>query len=481
MLKRAHIGTAAEELAGAELGDRRRTERLRVITQVLETEPAKSFPRAMGSDAALEAFYRFINNEGFRAAEIVAPHVEATAKRAKTAGTVIAIHDTTMVEYGSARADLGPTVGGNHFGFVAHVSLLVSEQDGLPLGVAHLETFTRTGKKWRKRKVHGQRMRVHKHDASRESLRWLRGLDAVETARQGQFEAIHVTDAEGDFFELLASLQSQSARFVIRAGQLDRMVSSEDERRSLRQVVNEIVPRMRRTVDLCERKHKSGTPRAIRRRHPERAARKAKLAIGSTRVVLDKTRYSHFRAEPFELSVVRVWEPNPPRGEPAVEWVLWTTEDTSSPRALQRIVEIYRKRWTIEEFFKALKSGCSLEKRQVESLDALTKVLALFVPIAYRLLLLRGWERANSSAPATKVFSHVDLLLMAQAPSNRDLPKPKTVADALAHLARLGGHIRNNGRPGWQTLAWGYEKLLLMKLGWSVAMGDKRPERSDQS
>jgi hypothetical protein len=480
MLKRAHVRSVAQELSIAELGDRRRTARLQAVAGALEAEPAKSFPRAMGSDAALEAFYRFINNGGFSAADIVAPHIAATWKRANEERTVIAIHDSTLVEYGASREDLGKTAGGQHFGFVAHAVLLIAEQDGLPLGIAHIETINRTGNKWRARRKHGQRNRVHADDETRESLRWIRGMDAVEAARPGRFEAIHVTDAEGDFFELLGSLHTQSARYVIRAGQLERNVVSEGEMRSVRQVADRIVPRTKWRIELSERKHKPDTSLTGRRRHPERSARTANLAVGAARISISKSRYSHLRTDPLEMSVVRVWEPKPPRGQPAVEWVLFTTEDTSSIAALQRIVEIYRKRWMIEEYFKALKSGCSLEKRQVESYDALSKVLALFVPIAYRLLLLRGWERTNSKAPATKVFTRIDLHLMAYAPANRGQPAPETVADALGHLARLGGHIRNNGKPGWQTLAWGYEKLLLMKLGWTAATSRKLQQNCDQ-
>ncbi|MCC6904063.1 MAG: hypothetical protein IT377_34165 [Polyangiaceae bacterium] len=101
-------------------------------------------------------------------------------------------------------------------------------------------------------------------------------------------------------------------------------------------------------------------------------------------------------------------------------------------------------------------------------------MLALFIPIAYRLLLLRGLERADSELPAAKAFCRTDLHLLANTPSNLGRPEPRTVTDALAHLARLGGHIRNNGRPGWQTLAWGYEKLLTLRLGWELAMAVKK-------
>ena len=480
MVRHARVRTAVEELEEAQLGDLRRTERLRTIVDSLEREPAKSFPRAMGSDSALEAFYRFINNDGFNADDIVAPHITATLERAKEVGTVIAVHDTTHVEYGAVREDLGPTNGKNHFGFLAHVALLVG-QDGLPLGVGYVETFKRTGSKWRKRKKEGQRTRVHAHDKTRESLRWLRGVESLQVEKNKDLELIHVADAEGDFFELLAWLRQNSARFVIRAGQLDRIVQQDGEATSLRAAIDRFAPRASRSVDLSKRKHPRRTNIHTRRRHPDRSARIAELAIGAEQIVFSKTRYCNVEGEPISLNVVRVWEPHPPAGEPAVEWVLLTTEDTSSPAALERIVDAYRTRWIIEEYFKALKSGCSLEDRQIESYDALCKVLALFVPIAYRLLLMRGLERQDPRTSANKAFSAAELTIMNKAPANRGSRAPKTIAEALEQLARLGGHIRNNGRPGWQTLAWGYEKLLLMRLGWEIAAAENARGKCDQS
>jgi hypothetical protein len=429
----------------------------------------------LGSDAALEAFYRFINNRSFGAEDIVAPHFAATAKRAAEAKVVVAVHDTTLVEYGTKRKDLGVTTrkSGAH-GFVAQVTLLLSEAEGLPLGVGSLETLKRSGEKWAKRKKEGQRGHVHRDDSGRESLRWIRGVEAVEAARQDRFSVIHVTDAEGDFFELFSHLDALNTRFVIRAGQLDRTVQTSEGERKLREVLDALSPKTWREIEVCERKHPPrSVARSTLRRHPERDARIARVAIASTPVTLKGTKYSGIKTDPFQVNVVRVWEPRPPKGQPAVEWVLVTTERASSASALKHVVDIYRLRWTIEEYFKALKTGCALEKRQVESYEALRKVLALFIPIAYRLLLLRGLERQDSGAPAHRAFSETELHIMANAPSNRNLQPPRSVADALKHLARLGGHIKNNGPPGWQTLGWGYEKLLTLRLGWEMAMATK--------
>jgi len=71
----------------------------------------------------------------------------------------------------------------------------------------------------------------------------------------------------------------------------------------------------------------------------------------------------------------------------------------SSKKRLLRVVAIHRKRCLIEDYFKALKSGCSLEKRQVDSYEGMRHVLCLLAPLAYRLLRLRGLHRTVANEP----------------------------------------------------------------------------------
>jgi DDE family transposase len=79
---------------------------------------------------------------------------------------------------------------------------------------------------------------------------------------------------------------------------------------------------------------------------------------------------AHAPEQELTLNVVRVWEPKPPRGAPAVCWMLYTSEPIDTAEQLLTIVDQYRSRWVIEEFFKALKTGCAFEKRQLESYRA---------------------------------------------------------------------------------------------------------------
>jgi hypothetical protein len=129
---------------GAELGDRRRAEQAKSIAESLYRHPTSGFPRALSSSAELEAFYRFVNSHGFSASDIIEPHINTSVARAKAQGEVVAIHDTTSFEYSTERGGFGYTTHLDKAdGFIAHVSLLVSESESMLLGVGHLETWTR--------------------------------------------------------------------------------------------------------------------------------------------------------------------------------------------------------------------------------------------------------------------------------------------------------------------------------------------------
>jgi hypothetical protein len=291
-------------------------------------------------------------------------------------------------------------------------------------------------------------------------------------------------DAEADFFELLAHLDGRALRYVIRAGRLARRIDADGAITHLHDSVRTLPPATFRRVDLSARAGRKGkTPRNTLQKYPPRAARSARLAISATQVRFPNTRRVDKQSDGVLVNVVRVWEPRPPAGEPPVEWILLTSEPIATAAELHAIVDYYRARWTIEDFFKALKTGCSLERRQMESYDALRKVLAILAPIAWRLLYLRGLARQAPHGRATRAFSNIELQLLSRAPATRGCPPPKSISDALALLARLGGHLKSNGPPGWHTLGRGYEKLLLLRIGWELATDSQTSSiqrRSDQ-
>jgi Transposase DNA-binding/Transposase DDE domain len=462
-----------QEYDGARLGDPRRGQRLERIVRAAADNPGVGFPQMFDTDSQAEGLYRFVNNDHVDSGGVLAGHVAASLARAKEEGIALVVHDTTELDYSGEvpRKGLG-RLGGSDSGYLAHVSLLVSaDGERVPIGVAALEHFSRTGRKKQK-----QGSKARRSDPTRESTRWQRQLAHVEELRGDRFEAIHLMDREGDIYDLVAYAVANEARFVIRAAQ-DRSIEDDDCAR-LFDALASLKPVAIRTIDLSERA--AGTTPSQLKRHPKRSAHAATIAIAGKRVILRRPQGAGADLpKATEVNVVRVWEPNPTPGEPAVEWVLLTSEPIDTEEQLCRIVDWYRARWTIEEFFKALKSGCSIEKRQLESYQALTVALAIFVPIAWRMLLLRSLSRSCPDAPATTVLNDVQLRVLARK-LHRDLATLLTVHQCLYAVAKLGGHLKSNGPPGWQTLGRGYEKLLILEEGFRTAMAEFAATKSDQ-
>ncbi len=113
----------------------------------------------------------------------------------------------------------------------------------------------------------------------------------------------------------------------------------------------------------------------------------------------------------------------------------------------------------IEEYFKALKTGCSYERRQLETRGALLNALALFTPIAVGLLRLRSIARMKTQATASDVLSPHQLQALRYLSDKFRAEKSATAEKAFDASAALGGHLPQNGNPGWQVLWKGFSDV----------------------
>jgi hypothetical protein len=274
--------------------------------------------------------------------------------------------------------------------------------------------------------------------------------------------AIHLMDREADIFELLSDLNQHQRRFVIRSGQNRSVVDGG----KLFEAIADSPTLLRREVQLSARPGSRLQDIGHRRGHPARPAREATLAVSSTSVVIPRPQTTE-TTYPVNLSVnvVRVYEPAPPLGQEPIEWILFTSEPVNTADEVAAVVDAYRVRWLIEEYFKALKTGCAYEARQLRSMRTLTNTLGLLAVIAWRLLLLRALERDAPQTPATDAIEPVILEALAARLKNigerKPLPPNPTVADLMKAIARLGGHHKSNGPPGWQLLWFGFQDLLI--------------------
>lgn len=467
------IFSISKELSQADFGDKRLSSRLERLADSVSARPDESLPEATGSVAALEATYRFLGNPKITPDKILSPHIDATIERScRSKGRVLVAHDTTTFTFsGESRAHLGWITSGGR-GFLAHFSLAISRSQVVqPLGVLGIAPFFRSGKPRGRDPERGK-----KSYRDFESRRWWKSVEATEMLFPSDLHPIHVMDREADDYALFSELRTNNVRFVIRIrhNRANCQIAGESEGRSLFEFLEDQKVVCEREVGISKR-NEPEIYTGKKGYHP-RGARIAKLHITATKVELGRTCYQRSDL-PASLMVncVHVYEVDAPQNTEPVDWKLFTSEPINSAQDVLNIVDDYRARWMIEEYFKALKTGCAYEKRQLENKTSLLNALAVFAPIAWQLLLLRAWNRQNPQLPATHALTKTQIEVL-KATSKKPLPDELDIHQAVLAVAALGGHIPNNGQPGWQVLARGMEKLLTMEIAWIAAKG-----RCDQS
>ena len=98
-------------------------------------------------------------------------------------------------------------------------------------------------------------------------------------------------------------------------------------------------------------------------------------------------------------------------------------------------------------------------------------LLAIETAVAWRMLLVRWLARNIPEEPAGNVLNPTQLLILKEffRKKKRNVMETVTAEYVLCGIAEFGGHIRNNGPPGWLVLRRGFEKLFLMEQGWELA------------
>ena len=459
------------ELEGAAFGDARLSARLVSIGARLAASRGAGLPKSIGDDSQLECAYRFFSNRRVMPHRMLAPHIRQTFLRIAKVREALAVHDTTELEFGGERRGLGPLSSGSRKGLFLHPTLAVAA-DGtrLPLGLLGARFWTRPesspGRNKKKKKLNGQ---ASTRRAERESTRWHEQVQAAEDAKPDGVSLIHVADRETDSFGMFQAVQGR--RYVLRANH-DRRVFAGDEPTRLRTALERAAVIYCFEVGVPARKMKKQP--GAEKTHPERkSARVAKVSARGLHLELREPYARNGTTLP--INVVQVVELEPPVGADRIEWILYTSEPVDTAEEIQWVIDTYRARWVIEEFFKALKTGCAVQNLQLETYEALRNAVALHLPIAWQLLLLRSVGRAQPDAPAEQVLTETQLQVL-RTLGRRPLSARPTVGEAKIAIAVLGGYLvtKAKGPPGWITLGRGMHTLLSLEQGWIAGQAAAR-------
>ena len=439
------IHWAVNEFADAELGDMRRTKRLVELAQVLAQHPTAALPEACGDGAMLKAAYRFFANDDIAPQDFLSSHIESTYRRLDQVPLVLAVQDTTEVDWTShpATKGLGPLGHPACQGLHVH-STLAFTPERVPLGLLAQQVWARDpddiGKRKRRKQVPiGQK----------ESQKWLTSLDAVFSARDGcaYTRFVSVGDREADIFDLLAAERPAGVELLVRAA-WDRCVGAPERHVWATVEAHPVVEHLLLQVP------RRGT-------QPGRAAT---LALRFCPLTLCPPR--HRKSEglpPVALWAVQVREIEPPIDVQPIEWLLLTTVEVRTADDASERVTWYACRWGIEVWHRILKSGCRIEARQLATGERLQRCLTLYSVIAWRVFYAIMLTRAVPEMPCAVLLEIEEWQALYCAIHYCPTPpeSPPSLAQAVRWIAQLGGFVgrRRRDQPGAETLWRGLQHL----------------------
>lgn len=437
---------AETELGDAKFGDKRLTKRFVQLTRDLAAEPEGSVTQACGSWAGTKGTYRFWDNEKVTPEKIRAAHREKTIKRAKAYGTVLAVQDTTSLNYTVHKATegLGPIDGHGTQGVHVHSVLAVSP-DGIPCGLMHQQVWSRDPEE-KRTKEERKKLPIEE----KESYRWLESVEATEKAVSSETHIITVADREADIFELFALPRPDNMDLLIRATQ-DRCVQVEDPQIKKLWESVEVVPESSETM-TTHLEHKPGV-----------SERDVTFTLRWRTVTILVPANKRNTYTPVTLTAVLVTETEPPEGVEPLSWLLLTSLNVETFSQAAQCVIWYRYRWLIERYHFVLKSGCHLEKLQLETAERLERALATYCIVAWRLLWLTYQARKTpdiSCEPALQTYEWQALYAFTHQ-TNLIPSTPPSLHEAIHWIAKLGGFLArsSDGEPGVQTIWRGLRRL----------------------
>jgi len=466
----AQLEGITAELEGVEFGDKRLNKRSKHIIERLANNPEASVNAACDGESETMAAYRFFDNNSVEPSRILKPHFDATMRRIADHPVVLILQDTTELDFTKHPArDARCLNKENRFGLYEHIHLAVTPEQ-LCMGVVGAESFDRSPESLGKA---AERAKLPIEE--KESFRWLTGyrLASRISDQLSDTRIVSIADREADIHEIFEEAQERptGADFVIRAKE-DRCTpdldpdSGPNAYHKVKDVVRESECRIRQTIDL---------PRT-----PKRKARVADLEIRVREVSIKPPR-AHASSPSVTYNVVLVEEINGPGDGTDISWQLVTTLPIDTVEEIQRVIEYYRARWTIEKYFRILKTGCRVEEIQLETKSRLENCLALYMIIAWRLLYVTHSSRECPDLPCTVVFDDSEWKPVWRITTDRDLPEiAPTLSEFMPLLARLGGYNNRGAEPapGPQVIWRGIRRMADFAIAW-ITFGPDGKERQE--
>jgi len=279
------------------------------------------------------------------------PHVESTLERIRSHPVILAVQDTTLLNYtGHPPEGVGriPNSQNSAVGLVLHDTMAFTSE-GTPLGLLNVQCWVidpeQTGKRHRRHQLPIE---------EKESLKWLVSYRAVAEIQKLFPDTLLISagDREADLYELFhdAAQDPQGPGLLVRAEcTRNRKVEPEEGPEAW-------WPRM-------NAEKVAGTLQVAVPRRGSRPSRTTRLEVRFAAVVLRPP--TRIKLPPLRVWAVYARKADCPAGVKApLDWMLLTTVKTESFQDACQRLNWYSRRWGIEVYHRTLKSGCRIEDRR---------------------------------------------------------------------------------------------------------------------
>lgn len=457
-----------EEFGSARMPDERLRKRLFMLAEDFYRQPGVPVPQACdGSSARSKAAYRLLKNKRLDLDALLKGHIESTARRVAKHKVVLAVQDTTSLNYTShpATTGLGPinTRKDNAVGLIVHDTMTFSTE-GTPLGLADLQCWARdpaeAGKKEKRHQLPIE---------EKESYKWLKSYRAVGEMQKlcPQTMLVSVGDREADLHDLFHEAMSTSGgpKLLVRC----------ERSRQRKVLVGEEIEGQPREQELLWNQMSAepvaGHFELLVPHKSTRPARKAKLEVRHQTLILKPPANSKLAPVSVWVVYAREIEHEPDVVEP-LEWMLLTTAPVATfEDALERL-NWYTLRWGIEVYHRTLKSACHIEDRQLSEASRLENCLAIDLVIAWRIFCLAKQGRETPNVPCDMFLEEDEWKVLWAAVHHKPPPAtPPPLREAVRMIGQLGGFItsKKNPDPGTISLYRGLLRLEAMAEGYRLA------------
>jgi len=438
-----------EEFSRVAFADDRLRQRLQELARDFYARPVAPIPQACdGEQGKIKGAYRFFANPQVTMEILLKPHIEATARRIKDEAVVLAVQDTTSLNYTTHRALTGQgPISTRHdgaLGLKLHDTLAVTPA-GVPLGILHIACWARDAPE-----PATAQARKARPIEEKESARWLQSYRRVRDIQAlcPDTRLISVGDREADIYELFqeAHTTPQAPDLLIRANHACQRKTAEHEELWAHLLTQSLAGHL----DLFI---------------PGKGGKRARTAVLDIRYApVTLTPPNRLKASaPLTLWAIYAHEPHPPVGTERVDWLLLTTVATTNLAEACERLAWYATRWNIEVYHRILKSGCRIEDRRLGTADTLQACLAIDLVVAWRIFYLTKLGRTVPDVSCEIFFREEEWKALCIHHTKNPVPphRPPTLNEALRLMAKLGGFMgrKGDGDPGPTVLWRGIQRL----------------------